>query len=630
MSRKIVVLGMMAKMPVPGVLWQTLHYLLGLAQLGLEPWYVEANARTPTMLMRTDTDDGSALAAALIERVMRANGLAGRWAYHALHDDGRCYGLSEPALRRLYREAEAVINLHGGSEPRPEFGDRLVYLETDPVRLQIELHDGVAATADFLAAHSAFFSFAENLGGPGCRLPVSDRFDLRPTRQPVVLDRWPQLPSRAGERFTTVGNWHQGWRQVTFEGETYGWSKDEQWRAFLDLPARTGQAFELALSGYRDEHRVALEAKGWGVRPALEFGTETGAYRDYIAGSRGEFTVAKDQNVRLRSGWFSDRSATYLASGRPVVTQDTGFGCALPTGEGLFAVADIDEAAAAIEAIGADEQRHRRAARAIAEEYFDATRVLGDLLAELGIRTTRKEQSMKGRENEAQAQAPAPVGGDGERERRRLGPEARVLALIPHFECEEWLDDALESLAQQTRPLDAIVVIDDASADPPTRLVQRHPGVTLLHADRNVGPYRLVQQVIEETGYDAYLFQDADDWSAPERLEKLLAAAEKTGAELIGTQELRVFCDEPEVAPIAWPLDVAGAFKARPTAFPLLHPTSLVSRDLVMALGGFASGLRFSGDAEFLRRAQHVAKVANVSEHLYFRRIRRNSLTTAP
>jgi hypothetical protein len=204
-----------------------------------------------------------------------------------------------------------------------------------------------------------------------------------------------------------------------------------------------------------------------------------------------------------------------------------------------------------------------------------------------------------------------------------------VLALIPHFECEEWLEDALASLTSQTRQVDAIVVIDDASDRPPVDIVERHPAVTLLHADRNVGPYRLVQQVIEETDYDAYLFQDADDWSAADRLERLLETAEQTGAELIGTQEIRVFCEEPEVAAIQWPVDVNALFAEKPTAFPLLHPTSIVSRDLVMELGGFASGLRFSGDAELLRRAQHIAKVVNVTGHCYFRRIRRNSLTTA-
>ena len=635
-GKRIVVLGMMAKMPVPGVLWQTVHYLQGLQRLGFEPFYVEANGRTPSMLMERNTDDGSGRAAALISRVMETYGMAGQWAYQALHDDGRCYGLSEGELRRLYRDAAVIINLHGGTEPREEFGERLVYLETDPVQLQIELHDGVASTYEFLSAHSAFFTFAENLGRPGCELPVCDSFEFLPTRQPVVLDHWAGAHHANESVFTTVGNWHQGWRTVRYRGESFGWSKDQEWSKFLNLPARTGQEFELALSGFRRQHREQLEAKGWRVRPALDFGNETVPYRDYVAGSRGEFTVAKDQNVRLRTGWFSDRSATYLAAGRPVVTQDTGFGCALPTGEGLFGVSSLDEAAAAIEEVNGDYARHRRAAREIATEHFEAGRVLGSLLAELGIHTGKESQMTErtdtqeetthtatdaaGREARARPSRPA---------RRRLSKDSSVLALIPHFKCEEWLDDALESLAQQTRPLDGIVVIDDASDDPPSRLVQRHPGVTLMHADRNVGPYRLVQQIIEDTDYDAYLFQDADDWSSPDRLEKLLAAAERTGAELIGTQEMRVFCDEPEVAPISWPLDVKAKFAERPTAFPLLHPTSIVSRDLVMELGGFASGLRFSGDAEFLRRAQHVAKVVNIPDYCYFRRIRQNSLTTA-
>ena len=239
---------------------------------------------------------------------------------------------------------------------------------------------------------------------------------------------------------------------------------------------------------------------------------------------------------------------------------------------------------AAVETINADYPRHRRAARDIAAEHFDAQRVLGALLEELGMQT-RKETQMK------------------KQQRRPLTKDSRVLALIPHFKCEEWLDDALESLAQQTRPVDGVVVIDDASDAPPTRLVQRHAGVTLLHADRNVGPYRLVQQVIEETDYDAYMFQDADDWSAPERLEKLLEAAERTGAELLGTQEMRVFCDEPEVAPISWPLDVKKKFAERATAFPLLHPTSIVSRELLME----KFCMKLQGRIEFYLRLTRIS-----------------------
>ena len=618
--RRVVVLGMMAKTPVPGVVWQTLHYLLGLRSLGLDPYYVEAHARTPSMLMERPTDDGSARAAAFIAAVLGRYGLSDRWAYQALHDDGRTLGMSERQLATLYREAELIINLHGGTEPRPEMcaSGRLVYLETDPVQLQIELHDGRESTMQFLDAHCAHFTFAENLGTDACSLPVCDRFQFLPTRQPVVLDCWQGASELADPRFTTVGNWRQPWRNVRYQGEAYGWSKDVQWEKFLDLPARTGAAFELALSGHRPGDQQRLEQRGWRVRPALDLDVDS--YRDYIASSFAEFTVAKEQNIRFATGWFSDRSATYLAAGRPVITQDTGFGHVLPTGEGLFAVSDIDQAAAAVEEIAADHRRHSRAAREIAHDHFAAERVLGELLEQCGVTTRRPTLTQPPQE---------PASGRPHR-RHRLGPDSSVLALIPHFRCEEWLEDCLESMVRQTRPVDAIVVIDDASGEPPLSLVQRFPQVTLLHADRNVGPYRLVQQVIENTRYDAYLFQDADDWSAPNRLELLLRYAEETGAELIGTQEIRVFCDEPEVAPIRWPLDVHAQFDEKPTAFPLLHPTSLVSRDLVMELGGFASGLRFSGDAEFLRRARFVSRVVNIPHHAYYRRIRQGSLTTAP
>jgi glycosyltransferase involved in cell wall biosynthesis len=617
--RRVAVLGMMAKKPVPGVIWQTIHYLLGLRRLGFEPYYVEAHALTPSMLMELPTDDGAERAADLIDRTMRRFDLGDRWAFHALHGDGRCLGLSESELRRLYRESELILNLHGGTLPWPELAEtgRLVLVETDPVRLQIELHEGLGSSISFLEAHSACFTFAENLGSAECGLPVSADFHFEPTRQPVALDLW-QGGRAAAIRpvFTTVGNWRQRGRSVSYQGETYDWSKDLEWRKFLDLPARTGATFELALSRSEPGNSQELEQRGFRVRDALAFDLDS--YRDFITGSLAEFTVAKDQNIRFATGWFSDRGATYLAAGRPVINQDTGFGTPLPTGEGLFAISSLDDAAAAVEAVRANPKRHSRKAGEIAREYFDAERVVGDLLARCGVSQRAKRKST--------SEAATPV----QKERHRLGLQSSVLAVIPHYRCEEWLDDCLASLIAQTRPLDGIVVIDDASDDPPLRTVQRYPAVTLLHADRNVGPYRLVQQVIEETDYDAYLFQDADDWSAPERLDLLLRGAERCGAELIGTQEIRVFCDEPEVVPISWPLDVHAQFEQKPTAFPLLHPTSLVSRDLVVALGGFASGLRFSGDAEFLRRARFVSHVANIPEYLYYRRIREGSLTTAP
>jgi hypothetical protein len=377
---------MMTPMPVAGVVWQTVHYLIGLKRLGYDVYYVEAHARTPAMLMEREDDDGPRIAADFIDHVMRRFDLGDHWAFHARHDDGRVYGLDEGRLKRLYNSAELIINLHGGTVPLPEHSatGRLVYLETDPVDVQIELYHNVQETIDFLAQHCAHFTFGENYGRADCRLPVSDRFVFKPTRQPVVSDFWDKADG-PGELFTTIGNWRQPWREITFQGEVYHWSKHYEFVKFLDLPSRTSQPFELALSSLEEDDRRMLEARGWRVRKGMSISRDADTYRDYVVRSRGEFTVAKDQNVRLRSGWFSDRSATYLAAGRPVVTQDTGFGDNLPTGTGLFGFLTTDEALAAIESINADYPRHHRAARSMAREYFDSDVVLRKLLAECGV-----------------------------------------------------------------------------------------------------------------------------------------------------------------------------------------------------------------------------------------------------
>ncbi len=217
---------------------------------------------------------------------------------------------------------------------------------------------------------------------------------------------------------------------------------------------------------------------------------------------------------------------------------------------------------------------------------------------------------------------PSPIGTS-------LTLNSKVLAVVPHYQCEIWLDRCLRGLMAQTRPLDGIVVIDDGSGHPPITIIEKFPNVTLLTSPINVGPYRLVQQVIEDTNYDAYLFQDADDWSSCERLEKLLHAAAFSGAELIGTQEFRVYEEDSKLAPVCYPLDVNQALAEKP-GHPLLHPSSLVTRDLVMRLGGFATGLKFGGDTEFLLRAAFVARIINVPDYCYFRRKRSGSLTTSP
>jgi hypothetical protein len=383
---KLVLLGMMTKMPVAGVVWQTIHYLLGFQRLGYDVYYVEAHARTPSMLMRNPDDDASVAAAAYISDVMSRFGLADRWAYQALHDDSACFGLSERSLLDLFDSAELVINLHGGTQPRPEHWatGRLVYLGTDPVQLELELAEGREETVRYLEPHAAFFTYAENYGRDDCLLPRTDLFDLRPTRQPVLLDMWANDHEHDGEAFTTIANWRQPWREIRFEGEVYHWSKHHEFMKLVDLPLRTSQTFELALSNCEAREREVLERHGWSVRDSLSLSTDPEKYRAYIFESRAEFTVAKDQNIRFKSGWFSDRAATYLAAGRPVVTQDTGFGSVLPEGRGLLAFSEPGEALAAVDAVNADYAGHSRAARDIAREYFAHDVVLKDLLEHAG------------------------------------------------------------------------------------------------------------------------------------------------------------------------------------------------------------------------------------------------------
>jgi hypothetical protein len=388
-KHRVIVLGAMSKMPVAGIVFITLQYLIGLKRLGFDVYYVEAHARTPSMFMKDEHDDGSARAAAFIADTLRRFDLGDdHWAFHALHDDGQCHGLSEEALHRLYRDAALILNLHGGTVPRPEHyrTGRLVYIGTDPVEHEVDVYNGVKKTIEYLEPHCAFFTWGENHGNADCGVPTSDRFEFIPTRQPIVMDLWEPFRRGSADTCTTIANWRQPWRTVTLNGEVYHWSKHLEFLKFIDLPHRCDQSFELALSSLEEDDRRLLHANGWKLRESLDFTTDVDAYREYIGGSRGEFTVAKDQNIRLRSGWFSDRSASYLACGRPVVTQETGFSNILPTGEGLFGFSTMEEIEEAIARINGDYERHCAAASRIARECFDYRVVLPAMLDHLGCK----------------------------------------------------------------------------------------------------------------------------------------------------------------------------------------------------------------------------------------------------
>lgn len=542
---QILLLGMMTKIPVAGVVWQTLHYLVGLERLGYETYYVEAHARTPSMLIERADDDSSGRAAAFIAGVLERFGFGKRWAYHALHADGRCYGLSDKELQALYRSAALIINLHGGTEPRPEHmaTDRLVYLETDPVDVEIQLAEGRQQTIDYLQPHCAYFTFGENYGRPDCLLPVSTRFHFIPTRQPVVLDFWEARGVAPGDHYTTIGNWRQEWREIQFRGETYGWSKHQEFLKFLDLPSRTGPLFELALSGCEGDDRKLLEQHGWRVREALPLSQNIDIYRHYICGSRGEFTVAKDQNVRLRTGWFSDRAATYLAAGRPVITQDTAFGNILPIGEGLFAFSTLDDIVAAVESIRADYERHARAAAQIAREYFDAGRVLGRLLEEVGLPRvppslviaplSRRPTTLPPESVQAVLDAPLPVSVLRPSEQ----PEVSVVVvtrdgLVFTRLC---LESALGSL---DAPALELIVVDNRSSDGTLeyvhRLAERDPRVRQVINGSNMGFAAAVNRGLAVARGKWLVILNNDTILPPRSLGRLLRCLDDEAVGLVG------------------------------------------------------------------------------------------------
>jgi hypothetical protein len=412
-NRTLIVLGMVGQVPFAGVAWQALHYLEGFRRLSFDVSYVEDTGAWPFDAAQNTITDDCGYTLRYLARLMGWAGFGDRWAYCDATGREVC-GLSPAQLKALFERAEVLVNLTGATVLREEHRrvPVRVYLETDPVLPQIEVAKGRRFTHELLAAHTHHFTYGENLGAPDCGVPVGP-FTYRPTRQPVVLDWWqpraeewesgrvrewvsrsgapiPPLSHSSGPSpsqlppFTTVATWEQTGKDVRWNGETYTWSKHHEFRKFIDLPRQTAQPLELALACGDAGALRSLAEHGWRVRDALALSRDILPYRDYLLSSRGEWTVAKDQNIRLRSGWFSDRSACYLAAGRPVVTQDTAFDRVLPTGEGLFAFRTMEDAAAALEGIAADYERHARAARAIAHDYFRAETVLGRMVQEWG------------------------------------------------------------------------------------------------------------------------------------------------------------------------------------------------------------------------------------------------------
>jgi hypothetical protein len=386
-SRRLIVVGTLASNPYAGMAWMHMQIAAGLRRLGHDVYYFESTSAWPYDPVRNTAVNDSEYALPYLKRTSNSFQLENRWAYRRSYSDKEWFGLTRRKAEDLLAHADAVLNVAGATrfaEEGLQVG-RLVYFGTDPGVHEIAYAEGDENVRTIVEEHDECVTYGENIGLAECSIPPLPRLRAR-TRQPVLLDLW-QDGAPARREFTTVGNWRQTGYDIDFKNETYYWSKHHEFLKFIDLPRRIEQSLELAtgLGNLHSEERDLLECKGWKLTDALPLTADPWRYRDYVRTSRGEFTVAKDLNVRLRTGWFSERSACYLAAGRPVITQDTGFGSVLPTGEGLFAFNTIEEILAAFEAINSDYEKHSRAARGIAEEYFRAETVLAKLLQDLGL-----------------------------------------------------------------------------------------------------------------------------------------------------------------------------------------------------------------------------------------------------
>jgi hypothetical protein len=375
----VAVAGSVAQRPGRGGhAWVFLNYLLGLQQLGHEVAFIDR--LTPAMIGCEQDDLAHSPQAKWLHSVMAGSGLGG--LYFLMQEPSGDGGRRRSLLLDRLKRTDLLINVNGFLRDAELLAAPAVtaFLDIDPAIQQMW---EALRLAEIFPPHDLYFTVGENIGRPACGVPTCG-LEWIPTRPPIVIGEW--STAARGERFTTVASWRGPYGPVEYQGETYG-LRVHEFRRLTALPGEVSADLAVALDIDIADHADAagLRGAGWQLLDPFEVAGDPAAYRAFIQGSEAELSVAKNVYVGSRCGWFSDRSACYLASGRPVVAQETGFSDNLPTGDGLFAFAGQDEAAAAIEEIRREWPRHSEAARQIAAEYFDSNRVLKGMLDAAGI-----------------------------------------------------------------------------------------------------------------------------------------------------------------------------------------------------------------------------------------------------
>jgi hypothetical protein len=371
------------------VFWDYLQYVLGFLRLGHDVWYIEDTGKwCYDPVAGTFVEDGSHNAAYLAKQLdLLEPALRDRWFYRDA--TGGTFGRSWDEVTRFCRSADLFLHISASCWMREEYfqARRVAFIDSDPMYTQSSvpayldgtIDEEARARVDMLRQHDVFFTFAENIGALDCLIPTG-LFQWIPTRQPVVLDCFEKATVPVGERrrvLTTVASWEPAEGGPVVRGITYR-GKSAEFERFMDLPTRSPLPLELAMSGKAPVDR--LKAHGWQMVDAYGVSHDPWVYRDYLARSFGEWSVAKNAYVASRSGWFSCRTACYLALGVPAVVQETGFSKIIAAGEGLLPFGTPEEASQAMEILLSAPKRHAEAARAIAAEYFDANKVLRQLI----------------------------------------------------------------------------------------------------------------------------------------------------------------------------------------------------------------------------------------------------------
>jgi hypothetical protein len=375
MTMTIIVAGTIGRSGLGGQAWATLQYLLGLRALGHEIVYLEDCGRSSWVYVWEKEDWTHELdyPAAYVRDCLEPFGLGDRWIYR---DNYRSLGLPLEKLLDFCSRADLLLmraapfwNWRREYE-RPR---RRAFMDVDPGFTQIAIANGDAGLAQGIARAERRFTYAQRFGAEDCAIPAAGGPWLK-TRPPIFLPEWPVADS-AATHFTSVMRW-QGFKEVVHQGIRYG-QRDKEFPRYFDLPRRTPQKFLIAQMGVKPE---LLTQHGWEVALGEVVSRTPQLYREFIQQSRAEFSVPKNGYVAMRGGWFSDRSVCYLASGRPVVIEDTGLGDWLPVGEGLLTFHDPEGALRCVETVNRDYELHCQAARRVAQEHFATDKVLPVLL----------------------------------------------------------------------------------------------------------------------------------------------------------------------------------------------------------------------------------------------------------